>query len=96
MPPSASPFFNGRVPDEEINQVIISGTIISPVREHENAVTFLLENKQGSFRVRWQNNTWTPVCGFWVLVTGYLYSLWVGRQRVSHISAHRILRLPPP
>lgn len=75
----------------DINKLLISGRIISPVRRYESGkVVFTLANRDGRFYVEWRRPTWVPEQGGAVLVNGAVRSRKQGGRDVPSIQAEEI------
>ncbi len=75
----------------DINKLLISGRIISPVRQYESGkVVFTLANQNGRFYVEWVHPTWVPKQGGSVLVNGTIHSRKQAGRDVPSIQAEEI------
>ncbi len=77
-------------PNSDVNELIITGLIVSEVRCYKKKHVFTLENGSGRFFVQWPDPKWQPKRGQWVLLRGEIYSLVSRSEYVMRIRAHSI------
>jgi len=81
------------IQNADINELIISGRIISRVRWYEEKCVFTLENSNGRFFVLWREPEWCPSQGQQVMVRGEIYSVLYGDKHNTRIRANNITGL---
>ena len=77
----------------DINELIISGRIISQVRWYQEKCVFTLENSNGRFFVLWRDPEWQPSQGQQVMVRGEIYGVLYGDKHNTRIRANNITGL---
>ena len=79
---------------QEINQLQISGQIISRVRIYSSGkMVFTLSNPAGRFYVQWLYPHWQPHLGQKVLVRGSIYSFTTEQGNSARVQADEIILL---
>lgn len=80
-----------------INQVLLSGIIISQVKQHPNRLVFTIFNEAGRFYVQYPHAPDGLVIGYGmeVLVRGRLFSVPVNGKDTPRLDALEVILLPP-
>ena len=76
--------------NSDINELIITGCIISKVRCYQTKCVFTLENSNGRFFVLWRDPEWHPSQGQQVMVRGEIYSIICGDKHNTRVRANNI------
>jgi hypothetical protein len=77
----------------ELNQVLVSGQIVSRIHRYPNKIIFTLANPQGRFFVQWTSPDWKPQQGQQVMVRGSLFSVFGQTGNAARIRAAEICLL---
>ncbi len=79
----------------EINQLLVSGVVISPVRVFRSGKTahkavFTLQNSSGRFYVQWNQADWRPSKGDNLMIRGSVFSVPVNGADAGRIQAEEV------
>ncbi|NUM45361.1 MAG: hypothetical protein HUU38_11710 [Anaerolineales bacterium] len=93
-----SPASHSQTSALEINQLLVSGTVTSPVRvfrcgETAYKVVFTLQNSSGRFYVQWNDADWQPNKGDYLMIRGSVFSVPVNGADAGRIQAKEVFFL---
>ncbi len=79
----------------EINQLLVSGVVISPVRvfrcgKTAHKAVFTLQNSSGRFYVQWNQADWRPSMGDNLMIRGSVFSVLVNGSDAGRIQAEEV------
>jgi len=77
----------------DVNELILTGLIVSQVRYHRDKCVFTLENCNGRFFVLWRNPEWQPERGQHVMIHGEIYSVFRGQYHNTRVRAKSVTAL---
>ena len=77
-------------PNSDINELILTGMIVSEVRCYKKKCVYTLENGSGRFFVQWPDPEWHPERGQRVMVRGEIYSIVSKSEYVMRIRANSV------
>jgi len=80
-------------PNSDINELIITGLIVSRVRWYQEKCVFTLENSSGRFFVLWRDPEWRPLQGQQVMVRGEIYSVLYENKHNTRVRANNVTGL---
>lgn len=79
----------------EINQLLVSGLVTSPVRDFrcgkaKYKAVFTLQNSSGRFYVQWNHADWQPNQGDYLMIRGSVFSVPVNGADAGRIQAEEV------
>jgi hypothetical protein len=74
----------------DINELIITGLIVSRVRYYAEKCAFTLENCKGRFFVQWRTAAQHLERGQRIMVYGEIYSVRTGEKHCTRVRASRV------